>query len=278
MARARVLHRRAGRIASVRMAMLFHRDLGGAGRPPLVILHGMLGSSRNWQTAGRDLAATARVWALDARNHGQSPHAEPMTYAAMVADTIAWLDGQGLEKVTLLGHSMGGKTAMLLACRHPERVARLLVVDIAPKDYHSAAHREEFAAMNELDLADLRSRSEAEAQFAGRIDDWIMRKFLATNLERTSEGAWRWSINLPVLTAALPVLEKNPLGPGDHFDGPTGFLTGGKSRYVLPEDHAGIAARFSQARIATLAESGHNPHIDARTAFADRIAGFLAAD
>ncbi|MFZ9682595.1 MAG: alpha/beta fold hydrolase, partial [Cephaloticoccus sp.] len=113
---------------------LFLRDLGGSGRP-LILLHGMLGSSRNWQTVGRDLADTAHVYALDARNHGQSPHAEPMEYAAMVADVLAWMDAHTTGPVDLLGHSMGGKTAMRLACRYPERVGRLIVVDMAPRDY-----------------------------------------------------------------------------------------------------------------------------------------------
>jgi pimeloyl-ACP methyl ester carboxylesterase len=125
------------------------------------------------------------VLALDLRNHGGSPHDDEMTYAAMAGDVIAWLDVQGLARVTLLGHSMGGKVAMLLACRHPDRVARLIVVDIAPKDYFWVAHRAEFAAMNELDLTSLQSRAEAELRFEARVDDWAMRKFIATNLERT---------------------------------------------------------------------------------------------
>ncbi len=103
---------------------LFHRDLGGAGLPPLVILHGMLGSSRNWQTTGQDLTEKFHVLALDLRNHGESPHDAAMTYEAMMEDVLAWLDVQGLRQITLLGHSMGGKVAMLLACRHPERAQR----------------------------------------------------------------------------------------------------------------------------------------------------------
>jgi esterase len=247
--------------------LLYHRDLGGTGRPPLVILHGMLGSSRNWQTTGRDLAEKYHVLALDLRNHGDSPHASEMSYAAMVEDVIGWLDAQQLTRVTLLGHSMGGKVAMLLACRHPERVAGLIVVDIAPKDYRWPAHREEFAAMNELDLASLESRAAGEQAFESRISDWAMRKFLLTNLARTTDGRWQWSINLPVLTAALAALESNPLTPADQFAGPTLFITGGKSRYVESGDHAAIRGYFPAAQIETLPAAGHNPHIDAREAF-----------
>ena len=191
--------------------LLYHRELGGAGRPPLAILHGFLGSSRNWQTAGAALAAHFHVCALDLRNHGRSPHAPEMDYPVMVADLLAWLDARGLAQVSLLGHSLGGKVAMALACRHPERVSRLIVVDIAPKDYPGLAQRGEIAAMNELRLDDLHSRAEAELRFEARVPDPALRRFLATNLERDAAGRWRWSINLPALTQALPALVKNPL-------------------------------------------------------------------
>jgi pimeloyl-ACP methyl ester carboxylesterase len=244
--------------------MLFHRDLGGAGLPPLVVLHGMLGSARNWQTAGRDLTGAFHVLAPDLRNHGGSPHADSMTYSEMMDDVIAWLDAQDLAKASFVGHSMGGKTAMLLACRHPERVERLTIVDIAPKDYSWVSHRVNFAAMNELDLASVHSRAEAEMRMVGRVTNWAMRKFLTTNLERTDDGAWRWAINLPALTAAVPTLEKNSLEVGDRYDGPALFIAGGQSDYVRPEDHAAIRAHFPRARIETIAESGHNPHMESR--------------
>ncbi|HVU34136.1 MAG TPA: alpha/beta fold hydrolase [Opitutaceae bacterium] len=252
---------------------LFHRDLGGAGNPPLVILHGMLGSSRNWQSAGADLAARYHVLALDLRNHGRSPHADPMTYDALMGDVLDWLDGHRLGQVTLLGHSMGGKTAMLLACRHPARVARLFVVDIAPKDYHWVAHRSNFTAMNELNLDDLRSRAEAELRFEARVPNWGTRKFLTTNLERGEDGRWRWQINLPAITAALPALEANSLLPADQFQGAVRFITGARSDYVEPADHAAIREHFPRAEIVAIPDSGHNPHMDARPAFVAAVLG-----
>ena len=247
--------------------VLSHRDLGGTGQPPLVILHGLLGSSRNWQTAGRDLSARFHVFALDLRNHGGSPHAADMSYAAMMNDVLEWLNAQQLPRVTLMGHSMGGKVAMLLASRHPERVERLIIVDTAPKDYFWLAHRAEFAAMNELDLGSLQSRAEAELRFEARVDDWAMRKFLATNLEQTPSGAWRWIVNLPALTAALPALEKNPLGPADRFDGSTQLIAGGKSHYVEPGDWGAVTGHFPNARLEIIPHSGHNPHMETREAF-----------
>ena len=253
------------------MVTLFHRDLGGEGKPPLVVLHGLLGSSRNWLTTGGDLAARHHVLALDLRNHGKSPHGSPMDYATLMADVLAWLDAQGLAQVTLMGHSMGGKVAMLLACRHPTRVERLVVVDIAPKEYLSHAHRAEFAAMNELRLDTVQSRGEAELRFEARVSDWAMRKFLTTNLERTEEGKWRWLINLPVITAALPAIEGTPLLDTDRFNGPVLFVTGGKSRYGVEADKAVIMQYFPAARITVIADAGHNPHIEARVDFVAAI-------
>lgn len=256
---------------------LFHRDLGGEGLPPLVLLHGMLGSSRNWQTAGRELTSTHHVLALDLRNHGQSPHAPDTTYEAMMADVLEWLDGQKLGAVTLLGHSMGGKVAMLLACRHPANVRRLIVVDIAPKTYAWPEHRQEFAAMTSLDVGALKSRAEAEQKFEARVPDWAMRKFLATNLERSDDGHWRWLVNLPVLVAGLPTLEKNPLADSDRFTRPALWIIGGKSRYVQPSDTEKIRRHFPSAEIVTLAGSGHNPHMEAREAFVAKVRTFIAA-
>lgn len=247
---------------------LFHRDLGGAGLPPLILLHGMLGSSRNWQSAGRDLTDRFHVLALDLRNHGASPHADTMTYPELMDDVLAWLDAQAIARAAFLGHSMGGKTAMLLACRHPERVERLLVVDIAPKDYHWIGHRVNFAAMNALDVADLKSRADAELRLEAQVPDWALRKFLTTNLDRTEDGsAWRWVINLPAITAALGTLEKNSLASGDRYEGPTCFIAGGRSDYVLSADHGTIRRHFPAARIEVIPESGHNPHMETREKF-----------
>lgn len=257
----------------LRIMTLHHVDLGGAGKPPMLVLHGLLGSSRNWQTTGRDLAGHFHVVALDARNHGRSPHSAAMSFAEMAADVIAWMDGRGLARADIVGHSMGGKTAMLLACRHPGRVARLVVVDVAPKNYSWTGHRNEFLAMNELNLAQLTSRAEAEERFAARVPDPGMRKFLATNLERDAEGRWRWAVNLPVLTRRLPELEQEGLAADDRYAGPALFIVGGRSNYVHDEDHAGIRRHFPAADIKVLPEAGHNPHMDSREAFVRAVLG-----
>lgn len=250
---------------------LFHRDLGGAGRTPLVILHGMLGSSRNWQTAGAALAEEFQVFALDLRNHGRSPQADEMSYELMADDVLAWLDAQGLAAVTLLGHSLGGKVAMRIACRASIRVARLIVVDIAPRDYPEKLERAEFAAMNALDLAAVKTRADAEREMEPWVSDWAMRKFLTTNLEQDAAGAWRWAINLSALTAAVPELIMTPLVPDDRFAGPAHFIVGARSDFVRPEDIPVIHRHFPAAELVTL-DTGHNPHMEARAELVQAVA------
>ena len=265
--------------AGVKTVELFFRDFGGGGSPPLVVLHGLMGSSRNWRVAGAELAraGAGHVLAPDLRNHGKSPHADEMSFEAMVADVLAWLDARGLGRVTLLGHSMGGKVAMALACRHPARVGRLVVVDVAPREYFSEARRNEFAAMNELDLRALSSRAEAESRLGARVGDRAMLKFLAANLERregggAGEGGWGWTANVPAITAALAGLEANPLREGERFLGTALFVAGGKSDYVGDGDKAVILRHFPGARIEVIAGAGHNPHVEAREEFARVVA------
>jgi pimeloyl-ACP methyl ester carboxylesterase len=252
--------------------LLFHRDLGGAGLPPLVLLHGLLGSSRNWQTAGAELALSRHVLAVDLRNHGGSPHAEPMTYEAMAADVVGWMDSRGLDRVSLLGHSMGGKVAMRIACSHPGRIERLIVVEVAPRAYPAGRWSAEFVALQGLDLGRLTSRSEAERLIEPAVPDWAMRKFLMTNLLRLEGGGWRWMVNLPALAESLPEILRNPLGPGDVYPGPALFVAGGKSGYVQPGDGEAIRRHFPEARIEVIPEAGHNPHMEARAAFVRTVA------
>jgi len=279
---------------SLETVSLFHRDLGGdgadaiwaerGGRPPLILLHGLLGSSRNWQTVGRELAEKlssgvggAAVFALDARNHGQSPHTDSMSHASMAEDVRVWLDTQGISApVDLLGHSMGGRTAMAFACRYPRRVRRIVVVDTAPRAYEWVGGRPEFAAMNALDLRTLGSRADAERAMESLVPDWGMRKFLTTNLERDEAGQWRWSINLAGITAALPALEASPLVVGERFGGEAHFIVCGRSPYVRSEDHALIREHFPEAQVTVLPDSGHNPHMEAREEFVRTVLRIIA--
>jgi pimeloyl-ACP methyl ester carboxylesterase len=165
---------------------------------------------------------------------------------------------------------------MRLACVAPELVEDLIVVDIAPKSYAFQSHRHELAALLDLELSGLSSRAEAEIRLEGRVPDLAMRKFLLTNLGRTGEGAWRWLVPLPWLLAALPTLEGSPLAPAMCFSGRTTFILGGRSRYVSADDEPLIRRHFPAAVIATIPESGHNPHMDAREQFVECVIAALA--
>lgn len=257
------------------MLQLFHRDFGGAGKPPLVVIHGLLGSSRNWQTVGAELSALRHVYALDLRNHGMSPHAEDHDFATMESDVLRWMDGQRLERAALMGHSMGGKVAMALACHHPERVERLVSVDIAPRDYDASKFKTILEAMLAIVPEKLASRAEAETQLGEVVKDWGMIKFLTTNLERGEDSVFHWRVNVPALHAELDEVARTSLAPGDRYDGPTLFVIGGYSRHVREEDRPEIFSRFPRARIETVPESGHNPHIEQREAFVAAVREFL---
>lgn len=250
---------------------LFHREFGTTGRPPLVLLHGLLGSSRNWLQAGKRLAEHFDVYALDLRNHGQSPHHPAMDYPELAADVLAWLDARGLQRVHLLGHSMGGKTAMQLACAHPDRITRLIVADIAPVAAEPR-WRTEFAAMRRIDLTSLKQRGDAAVQLEADVPDWGFRQFLLTNLDRDASGTgFRWAINLPVLEAALPTLFQAGIAPDAHFTGPTLFLPGERSRFIRPADYAVIRHHFPAAEFVTIPNAGHNVHFDNVDAFVEAV-------
>lgn len=255
--------------------IVFERDLGGEGEPPLVILHGLLGSGRNWLTAGAALMHLRRVYVLDLPNHGDAPHTDTMSYQLMCDGLIEWLDERRIERMVLIGHSMGGKLSMRFACDHPERVERLVVVDIAPR-HNPGSHATEFEAMLKLDIDRLSSRREAEEQLEQLgVRSWGMRQFLLTNLDRGDDGKYRWRINLPVLAAGIAGLARNPLSDGDRFDGPTLFIRSLKSNFIADENIPTIRRHFPAVTIVPM-ECGHNPHIDAREELVGHLSRWMA--
>lgn len=245
----------------------------GSGKP-LIILHGLFGSSRNWQSLAGRLGRTHQVYTVDLRNHGQSQAAPSMTYPEMAEDVLHLIRGLALPDVTLIGHSMGGKTAMACALMHPDVIGRLVVLDIAPVRYR---HRygKLFYAMENLALDKIRNRNEAEALLDAMVNDIKLSRFLLQNLVRTGTG-FRWRINLPVIRNNMGHISDFPLpAQGATYDRPALFLGGAESRFLQPFYHRTVRSHFPSARIELIDHAGHMLHAEQTDIVLDRIRNFL---
>ncbi|MEM9837490.1 MAG: alpha/beta fold hydrolase [Bacteroidota bacterium] len=240
--------------------------------PPLVILHGLFGTLDNWQTLAKRWANDFTVYLVDQRNHGKSPHVATHNYPAMAEDLAAFLEQEWIHECYLLGHSMGGKTAMKFAMDYPDQVEKLVVVDMTPKKY-PAGHNKIFAAMFSLDLANLSSRSEATEQLSAQLDDPGVVQFLLKNLSRIPGGGFRWKMNLDVLYRDYEEILK-PID-GEPFMGDSLFINGGKSDYVQASDLPLIQAYFSAAALVTVAEAGHWVHAEKPDQLYSIVSDFL---
>ncbi len=245
--------------------ILNYVEYGDKNSPAIIILHGFLGSSKNWITISKILSETNRIIAVDLRNHGDSFHHDIPHYDDMTGDVLNLLNDLKLERITLMGHSMGGKVAMKFACLYPERIDALIVIDIAPKQYFP--HRKEVVSMLAIDLLKLKNKQEAESQLEKDVPDLGLRKFLLTNLVQESDGRFRWKVNLPVFAKEVSNLGINPLSDKDQFSGKTLFILGGKSDFVKEYDYPLLYKYFPNADIEVIENSDHNPHFSAREKF-----------
>lgn len=255
---------------------LNHVDSGpdtGGKDTPLVVIHGLFGSADNWRSHVKQWQKTRRVIAVDLRNHGRSPHATGMGYGEMAADVIALLDKLTIDAVHLLGHSMGGKVVISLARQAPERVASLIVADIAPRAY-GHDHDTVFAALRRLEQGHPTNRGEADALLAEHVDERGVRQFLATNLDRDEEGGLRLRIGLDEIQAGYEEVMGPPAGEGA-FTGPTLLLRGSRSPYVTDEMLPALREVLPEARVVTL-EAGHWLHAEAPETFRRAVDDFLA--
>lgn len=242
--------------------------------PPLVLLHGLFGSARNFGAVQKRLAAHRRVLALDLRNHGASPHAAGMGYGEQAADVLDTLRQRDALPAVLVGHSMGGKVAMRLALQAPDAVSRLVVCDIAPVAY--PPHFRDYArAMMDLDLAPGLTRAAADAALAPNVPEPAVRAFLLQNLSLGAQPEWR--IGLAEIADALPEIEAWDAPAGARYPGPVLILTGDRSDYVRQEHRPAIRALFPAARFVTLKDAGHWLHADQPEAFVSAMEAFAAA-
>ncbi|MFP4561917.1 MAG: alpha/beta fold hydrolase [Spirochaetia bacterium] len=244
----------------------------GSGRP-LIILHGLLGSGDNWQSQAKHLARGYAVYTPDLRNHGSSFHDEEMSYPAMAEDVRRLMHADTIERPFVMGHSMGGKTAMELALRYPKDVEALVVVDIAPFPY-KPIYGNLFSALEHVDVESITGRKDAEEQLKPYVSDRMVRLFLLKNLRRTDEGGFAWRVNLESLSRHYNEiwagLEGNRV-----FEGPVLFVEGEKSRAEITERWDEIKEYFPRAENVVIPRAGHWVHAEKPREFLRIVTGFL---
>lgn len=252
---------------------LFFRQTGEIGQP-LVILHGVFGSADNWLSVAKALGERYLVVTVDQRNHGRSPHSDDFDYEVMAADLKELLDGEGLENPVVIGHSMGGKTAMQFAMNYPAAWSKLVVVDIAPK-FYPIHHDQILAGLNAINLTTLQNRQQAEEILARYEDNVGTRQFLLKNLYRdAATGHFGWRLNLDVLTRDIHLVGSELTGLRITTK-PALFLRGSESSYVMPEDERDIRRIFPNAQLETIAGAGHWVQADQPEKFVAAVTRFV---
>ena len=250
------------------------RELGQGA--PLLILHGLFGSSDNWQTIAKQLANDYRVFLIDQRNHGQSPHSNEWNYTAMANDIEEFCMQQQLDHIYIAGHSMGGKTVMKLAELFPNRILKMMVIDIAPR-YYALHHQTILAALNSLDFTQVKSRKEAENQLQQSIDDIGTRQFLLKNLYWVNDGELNWRFNLDAITNNIEIVgEATPADLNQICHTPTLFIKGEKSNYISDKDVVQIKQLYPNSELVSIANAGHWVHAENPLALYNAMKGFFA--
>ncbi|HLW29908.1 MAG TPA: alpha/beta fold hydrolase [Brumimicrobium sp.] len=242
----------------------------GEGKP-FIILHGLFGSSDNWHTHGKKLAEYFEVYLVDQRNHGDSKWSDEFSYDLMAEDLHEFIQKHALEEVIIMGHSMGGKTAMRYAQLYPENVEKLIIVDMGVKEY-PISHDGIIEGLKSLDLDTISSRSEANKELAKSIGNSAVRQFLLKNLNREEQNRFSWKINLPILEEKLHEIVSALPKKETLID--TLFIAGGQSDYILPEDHDNIRKYFPLAEFHVIERAGHWIHAEAPEEFMEEVMGF----
>jgi len=241
---------------------------------PVVILHGLLGSLDNWQTIAKKMSEIYRVFILDQRNHGKSPHSDAFDYNLLSADLLDFFNQHQLSQAHLIGHSMGGKVVMQFAHQHPERVDKLVVVDIAPGAFDDR-HSDVFDALHCADVAKAQNRQEVEQKLRQKIDEESTIQFLLKGLMRNETGdGFVWKFNLDALHRAYSNISTAIEARGV-YEGETLFIKGQKSSYINPTNYGDIADMFIHHQLVEIKEAGHWVHAEKPVEFLDTVNGFL---
>jgi pimeloyl-ACP methyl ester carboxylesterase len=239
----------------------------------LVILHGFLGTLDNWHTLSNRFAGNFTVYNVDQRNHGKSFHAENHTIEHMTEDLLHLIASEGLKHINIIGHSMGGKVAMQFALNYADIVNKLIIVDIAPKQYNPG-HDNIFNGIFAVKLDKVKSRKDAENMMLPYIPDIGVRQFILKNLERKPDGSFSWKMNLPILHKDYNEIIKK-ITSNNTFNKPTLFLKGQNSKYILDSDIPEIASLFKNYTIKTISNAGHWLHAENPNEFYNTVIEFL---
>jgi pimeloyl-ACP methyl ester carboxylesterase len=251
---------------------ILHSTIKGEGKP-LLILHGYFGMSDNWKTIGNQLSEEYQVHLIDQRNHGRSFHEHEFSYEALVDDLYHYIQHHQLENIYLIGHSMGGKTAMLFAVTYPELVDKLIIVDISPKEYQPH-HNAILAGLNSVDFSVQNSRKLVDEQLSKYIPEVGVRQFLMKNVYWKEKGQLDFRFNLQSLTENNFEVGK-PLPKNSIFKKPTLFLKGEKSGYIIPAEQLIIDAHFPDNKVIEIAKAGHWLHAENPKQFYEEVTTFL---
>jgi pimeloyl-ACP methyl ester carboxylesterase len=254
------------------MAVSLNFKKTGEGKP-LVVLHGLFGLLDNWQTFAKQMAELGyAVYTVDLRNHGGSPHTPELNYEVLSDDVVQLIHEQQIEGATLLGHSLGGKTAMYLALLHPEIISSLIVVDIAPR-YYAPHHQQILKALHAVDLDTTNTRSDADKILSGYINDVGTKQFLLKNLYWKSDRL-EWKFNLDAITEHIGIVGEQ-LTSSNAFSKPTLFIRGEKSNYITKEDEPEIKQLFPSAQVLTAPAAGHWVQADNPAWILETVSDFM---
>ncbi len=258
---------------------LFYRKFGEG--QPLIILHGLFGQSDNWNTLAKQFSEQKfEVYTVDQRNHGLSPHSDVWNFKAMSEDVLELIKEHGLKNVILLGHSMGGKTAMQFAIDYPEYLDKLIVADMAPK-YYPMHHQGVMQALQAVDFNVVKTRKEVDEVLSKYISDFGTKQFLLKNIFWIDETEMAWRFNLKVIIQQIENVGQNvehvgQATPTDKVcEVPTLFLRGEHSNYVLDEDADLIQALFPNSALETIAGAGHWLHAEKPKEFFESVMKFV---
>lgn len=250
---------------------LFYRELGEG--QPIIILHGVFGSSDNWLTPAKMLSDRGKLYLIDQRNHGQSPKDDEFNNKVMAEDLKEFVDEHDLKKSILIGHSMGGKVAMTFAALYPQLLSKLIVVDIAPK-YYPPHHQKILEGLHAIDLKELENRQQADEIFSQYEPELGVRQFLLKNLYRNQENEFSWRINLPVISQKIDNVGE-ALDEKSKISIPTLFIRGANSRYIKEADELLIRKIFSDVRIETIEGAGHWVQAEKPKEFVEVVRKFI---